>query len=95
NSLMSGKEVPEEGTDPKRRYHCISVSDNGIGFDPQYRKRIFELFQRVHEESKFKGTGIGLSIVKKIVDNHNGIVTADSTEGLGTTFTIYLPAENL
>ncbi len=95
NSLMRGKDVPEEGTDPKRPYHCISVSDNGIGFDPQYRKRIFELFQRVHEESKFKGTGIGLSIVKKIVDNHNGIVTADSTEGLGTTFTIYLPAENL
>lgn len=95
NGLVEGKDVPEEGIDPRRKYHRISVSDNGIGFDPQYRTRIFELFQRVHEESKFKGTGIGLSIVKKIVDNHNGIVKADSTVGLGTTFTIYLPADHL
>lgn len=95
NSLVSGREVADEGADPRKKYNCISVSDNGIGFDPQYRHRIFELFQRVHDEAQYKGTGIGLSIVKKIVDNHNGVVKADSTEGLGTTFTIYLPAGNL
>jgi len=95
NSLVSGRDVPDEGADPRKKYNCISVSDNGIGFDPQYRHRIFELFQRVHDEAQYKGTGIGLSIVKKIVDNHNGVVKADSTEGLGTTFTIYLPAGNL
>lgn len=92
NSIIKGSEVPDGSANRLMDYNRISVSDNGVGFNPQYNKRIFELFQRVHEESQYKGTGIGLSIVKKIVDNHNGFVEADSTEGLGTIFTIYLPA---
>ncbi len=70
----------------------ISVSDNGIGFDPTYKTRIFEVFQRLHTREEYSGTGIGLAIVKKIVENHNGYVTADGEEGKGATFTIYLPA---
>ena len=69
----------------------ISVSDNGIGFDKQYSERIFGVFQKLHSKDKYEGTGIGLAIVKKIVDNHKGLITVDSKLGKGTTFHIYLP----
>lgn len=69
----------------------ISIRDNGIGFDQQYSERIFELFHRLHDKSRYQGTGIGLAIVKKIVDNHNGSITAKSSLNEGATFDIYLP----
>lgn len=72
-------------------YIHISVADNGIGFEPEYHERIFELFQRLHGRTEYKGTGIGLSIVKKIVENHNGFVTAEGEKGNGATFDIYIP----
>lgn len=78
--------------DPETIYCHITVSDNGIGFEPQYKSRIFELFQRLHGKEAYKGTGIGLSIVKKIVDNHKGFVTASSELDKGSTFHVYLPA---
>lgn len=71
-------------------YH-IAVIDNGIGFEPQYRTKIFEVFQRLHGKSVYSGTGIGLAIVKKIVENHHGMITADSVLGEGARFDIYLP----
>jgi len=74
------------------KYCHISVSDNGIGFDQQYNEKIFELFQRLHGRMEYPGTGIGLAIVKKIVENHNGIITARAELNKGTTFDIYLPA---
>ncbi|MCC6412118.1 MAG: histidine kinase, partial [Saprospiraceae bacterium] len=77
---------------PQQLYCHISVSDNGIGFDPKYNEKIFELFYRLHAEIKYKGTGIGLAIVKKIVENHGGIITANSELNIGTTFDIYIPA---
>lgn len=77
---------------PQKRYCHISISDNGIGFEPEYNEKIFEVFYRLHTESEYKGTGIGLAIVKKIVENHGGIITADSKENEGTTFDIYIPA---
>ncbi len=75
-------------------YCHITVSDNGIGFDQQYSHRIFELFQRLHGKNEYNGTGIGLAIVKKIVENHKGLITATSTEGKGANFNIYIPVES-
>ena len=78
----------------KNTNYCrISVSDNGIGFNPKYKDKIFEVFQRLHVKENYPGTGIGLAIVKKIVQNHNGIITADSTPEKGSTFCIYLPTQ--
>ena len=76
-----------------KKYCRIIVSDNGIGFNSKYRDKIFEVFQRLHIKEDYPGTGIGLAIVKKIVQNHNGIITADSTPNEGATFVIYLPIE--
>lgn len=72
-------------------YCHIRISDNGIGFDSKYSDRIFELFQRLHGKDEFQGTGIGLAIVKKIVENHNGFITAHGEPNQGATFDIYLP----
>jgi light-regulated signal transduction histidine kinase (bacteriophytochrome) len=77
----------------KSDYFHISISDNGIGFDSEYKERIFEIFQRLHDKENYEGTGIGLTIVKKIVENHNGIITATGELGKGATFDIYLPAQ--
>lgn len=79
------------GLSPKREYCHISISDNGIGFDPKYNKQIFGLFTRLHSRSEYKGTGIGLAIVKKIVENHQGTITASGIINHGATFDIYLP----
>ena len=70
----------------------ITVTDNGIGFEKEFSTKIFEVFQRLHSKEEYTGTGIGLAIVKKIVDNHNGIITATSDLNKGATFNIYIPA---
>lgn len=75
-------------------YFVISIADNGIGFDSQYNEKIFGLFQRLHARSDYSGTGIGLSICKKIVENHNGYIEAYGEIGKGATFTFYIPAKN-
>ncbi|SOD92904.1 chemotaxis protein CheB [Spirosoma fluviale] len=72
-------------------YFHLSLTDNGIGFDPQYKERIFEVFQRLHGREAYAGTGIGLAIVKKIVENHNGLITATSELNKGARFDIYIP----
>jgi two-component system CheB/CheR fusion protein len=74
-------------------YLCITISDNGIGFDEKYLDKIFVLFQRLHTKDKFEGTGIGLAVTRKIVDKHNGLITAHSREKEGATFTIILPVK--
>jgi signal transduction histidine kinase len=76
---------------PNKNYCHISFTDNGIGFDPQYKDKIFEVFQRLHDESNYSGTGIGLAIVKKIVEHHNGIITATGEISKGASFDIYIP----
>lgn len=68
-----------------------SIADNGVGFDPSAASRIFEVFRRVHSEEEFEGNGIGLSIVKRIVDRHAGRVWAESEAGSGATFYVSLP----
>jgi PAS domain S-box-containing protein len=72
-------------------YYHITICDNGIGFESQYKDRIFEIFQRLGEKKKIAGTGIGLAIVKKIVDNHKGYITATSALNEGACFDIYIP----
>ena len=74
-------------------YYGIYVKDNGIGFDPQYNDKIFRIFQRL-DKTKYPGTGIGLAIVKKIIDNHKGFIKAISEPGNGTCFIIILPVEH-
>jgi PAS domain S-box-containing protein len=76
---------------PDKMYYHLTISDNGIGFADEYKERIFEVFQRLNTETEFSGTGIGLAIVKKIVENHKGIIKAHSEKGKGATFEIYLP----
>lgn len=69
----------------------IIVADNGIGFEEKFLSKMFALFQRLHGKEKFKGTGLGLAICRKIVEMHNGSITAKSTPGNGSSFYIYLP----
>jgi signal transduction histidine kinase len=72
-------------------YCVLTVEDNGIGFEQKDAERIFNVFTRLHGNGEFRGTGIGLSIVRKVMENHNGFVTARSDLGIGSTFSMYLP----
>ncbi len=73
---------------------AITVSDNGIGFEEKYRDRIFQPFQRLHGRDDYPGTGMGLAICRKIVERHDGTISASSAPGAGTTFTIQLPVRH-
>ena len=73
-------------------YHTITFADNGIGFKQVYAEKIFGLFQRLHPRHEFEGTGIGLAICKKIMQNHDGFIRAKGEPGKGAEFTISLPA---
>lgn len=72
-------------------YHAIRIADNGIGFDKKYKDRIFEAFQRLQNRSQYEGTGIGLAIVKQVVEGHRGRITVESEPAKGSAFTVYLP----
>ncbi|TDE15425.1 PAS domain-containing sensor histidine kinase [Dyadobacter psychrotolerans] len=72
-------------------YICLEIQDNGIGFDEKYLDRIFQMFQRLHGKGEFNGSGIGLALCKKVVQNHHGYITARSKPGTGSTFMVYLP----
>ena len=80
-------------SDPDGPFICISITDNGIGFDEKYLDKIFVLFQRLHTKDKYEGTGIGLAVTRKIIDKHNGLITANSREKEGATFNIILPVK--
>lgn len=73
----------------------IEFRDNGIGFDPKYTDKIFEIFQRLHGREKYQGSGVGLAICRKIVEHHKGTISASSVEGEGTVFLIKLPVHQL
>ncbi|SEJ21095.1 PAS domain S-box-containing protein [Dyadobacter sp. SG02] len=77
--------------DTRCNYHHLEVSDNGIGFDEHYADQIFEIFQRLHGKKEFEGTGIGLAMCKKILQNHHGHIYATSREGQGAVFHILMP----
>jgi two-component system CheB/CheR fusion protein len=77
---------------PQKEYCHINITDNGIGFEKEFSEKIFEVFQKLHGKDEYEGTGIGLAIVKKIVENHNGIITATSELNKGASFDIYIPS---
>ncbi len=89
--IAKGIKFNNEKLLPEKKYCHISISDNGIGFEQKYSEKIFEVFQRLHGKEEYNGTGIGLAIVKKIVENHNGIITATGELNKGATFEIYIP----
>ncbi|MDQ2656668.1 MAG: ATP-binding protein, partial [Bacteroidota bacterium] len=95
---ISVKQIPLDdprlqALDHARRFVEIEFRDNGIGFDSKYSDKIFTLFQRLNNRRDYEGTGIGLALCKKIVDNHGGAITVESTAGEGSTFKVLLPSE--
>jgi signal transduction histidine kinase len=80
-------------TDKTGAFLRLVVADNGIGFDSHFNEQIFEIFQRLNSKDQYEGTGIGLSIVKKVVETHKGLITAVGEKDSGATFTIVLPME--
>ncbi len=88
---IHGNEIEHPSANKQNEYHVIKIADNGIGFEKEYATKIFELFQRLHDKSEYSVTGIGLTIVKKIVTNHHGFIIAEGKPNIGSTFTIYIP----
>ena len=88
---ISFKKLNKEINGLSVEFNRIEISDNGIGFEQQYADRIFKVFQRLHGRSEYPGTGIGLAIVQKVVENHNGYIEAKGEPGEGATFEIFLP----
>ena len=89
SAVRSAVELPNE------QIVSIFVEDNGIGFDEKYLDRIFAPFQRLHTRGEYEGTGIGLAVVRKIVERHGGSVTAKSKPGQGATFIVTLPVRQI
>jgi signal transduction histidine kinase len=90
-SVVTADALSNGQTAPDIKYHLIEVNDNGIGFDPAESERIFQMFQRLHGNAEYRGTGVGLSIVKKVIENHNGKIEAEGRPGQGASFKVYLP----
>lgn len=92
-TVVAPADLPPAITPSNRSFVAIAVADNGIGFDEKYLDRIFVIFQRLHGRSQYEGTGIGLAIARKVTENHGGALTARSTPGQGSVFTIWLPLD--
>ncbi len=103
NLISNGLKFHQKGISPrvkvsastvtaKSLWYEISVSDQGIGFEEKYLDRIFTIFQRLHGKHEYEGTGLGLSVCRRIVERHSGSITARSQLGQGTEFTVTLPA---
>lgn len=93
SQVVKGHAIKGEKADFYKEYYKLQVTDNGIGFEPRFSQKIFELFQRLSTSLESKGTGIGLAICKKIVQHHKGFIQATGTPGEGASFTIYLPID--
>lgn len=92
SETITGKDIKGINKNYRNQKYCrISVEDNGIGFEEKYLDRIFVIFQRLHGRNEYKGTGIGLAVCKKILENHNGFITAKSKVNKGSKFIVTLP----
>jgi PAS domain S-box-containing protein len=92
HKLLTATEATKHGLLPGIKYLRITLKDNGIGFEPEYADKIFGMFQRLHGKVDFEGSGIGLAIVKKIVEHHGGIIQAEGRLNEGAAFTVIIPA---
>lgn len=94
SGIITGRDagMPVAPDDEEKSFHRIVIADNGIGFEQQYADKIFNIFTRLHGNLEYKGTGVGLAIVKKVVENHKGYIAAQSEPGQGATFIVLLPA---
>lgn len=88
---LSQQEKQALGLAPNKIFYKVEIEDNGIGFEPEYSEKIFQVFQRLNGKSEYPGSGIGLAICKKIVEKHNGLIFARSQPEQGATFTVVLP----
>jgi signal transduction histidine kinase len=90
-SDISANQNGKTGKDPGHKYCRIFIEDNGIGFDQKYAEEIFGMFKRLHHNTEFQGTGIGLALCKKIVEQHKGYISARSKVNEGSTFIVSIP----
>ena len=92
---ITDKEVLDNKIINKEDYYKIVVTDNGIGFDQEYAEKIFLLFKRLEVDPKYSGTGIGLAICSRIVDNHKGFIKAEGEINVGCKFSVFFPKGDL
>jgi len=90
---IEGNNIPDHQEPANKKFHHIIFTDNGIGFEPEYNTKIFEVFHRLHGRGEYSGTGIGLAICKRIIENHGGFIRAEGKLGVGAVFHIYLPLQ--
>ncbi|MFI4963517.1 MAG: ATP-binding protein [Legionellales bacterium] len=95
SDTINGHELTDINPDLfRKKFHCITFSDNGIGFDNQFITKIFRIFQRLHtQQSDYEGKGIGLAICQRIMANHEGYIIAHGEPGLGAKFKLFFPVE--
>jgi len=91
SEIAKGADLDNPRLSAKKEYCHITFIDNGIGFDAKFSEKIFEVFQKLHGKEEYPGTGIGLAVVKKIIENHEGVITATGEPGKGARFDIYIP----
>jgi signal transduction histidine kinase len=75
----------------QKEYHAITIEDNGIGFENDFKEKVFQLFRRLHTQEERSGKGIGLAICQRVMANHNGIMDAHAVVNRGAAFTMYFP----
>jgi len=88
---VNGENLDIEGAEKDLRYYVISFTDNGIGFSQEQSGKIFEMFSQLHEKGKYRGSGVGLAVCKKIMEMHEGFITAEGIPDDGASFHCYFP----
>jgi PAS domain S-box-containing protein len=91
-STLHGNEIPLGLSNDMKKYYKVAIADNGIGFPDEHSQKIFEVFQKLHDMRAISGSGVGLAIVKRIMENHGGLIMAEGKPGVGATFTMFFSA---